>query len=178
MSSCYLCLHRTFTHQCVNVYLNVCVIKKGLVVCIGLWRKIHFSISTSQTTPVVWENSSCCVLSVKPCSVIPSDSRLVSQWVGMISLCLQKSSTIQVSTSVLWLVFVIECVTCYMGVILSSAAAQRLECNIRGAAGKWSDLQPNICVLHSSSTNHHFLKPLVFTSQLFISISVIAHYIQ
>lgn len=44
-------------------------------------------------------------------------------------------------------------------VIWGSSWAQqqkRLECNTRGAAGKWSELQPRICVLHSSSTNHHY----------------------
>lgn len=71
----------------------------------------------SLTVPMVmtWWVFSCCVMSVKSCSFIPSDSCHFCQGVGMLLLCFQQLSMFQVWTSVLLLVYEIECVRCCIG---------------------------------------------------------------
>lgn len=130
VSSCYLCTllctndFCLSAYQCVNMHVNLKVWLKWYCMFILHSNKNtfqHLNCTYYYTVPTTCENSSWCVISVKSCSFIPSDSCLFSQWVRMILLCFQRSSVVQVSTSVLWLLYEIECVTCYMGVILSLA---------------------------------------------------------
>ncbi len=96
----------------------LCGLKK-ITVCsyCTVTKTISAALPQTQYSTYRWEFRvfSCCVLSVKSCSFIPSDSCHFRLWAGVISLCFQQSSMLQVSTSVLLLVSEIDCVTCFMG---------------------------------------------------------------